>query len=597
MSEQRPWLRFGTMLAVAALVVSACGAQTTPSAATPTPASSTASQAPSGAAFTGDDWEAGCANYKNGGEIDHVKAKDKYTVEFGLCHPDASFLAKIAFISNGIMDKDWMTQNLANCNLPGTKTPKTCDALEKPNGTGPLMVKPGDWVRGDHVNLTKWDNFWGDKSKMGTYVIRWGTEPAQRLLELQSGTVDGIDNVGPDQFDTVSGDANLQIFKREALNVLYMGFNNLNPPFDNAKVRQAIAMGIDRQRIVDNFYPPGSTVATHFTPCSILGACEGDDWYAFDKTKAQQLLKEGLDEEVAAGTLKTPEFPKDALVLNYRNVNRAYLPKPPVVAAEFQTQLKNNLGINVTLGELESGTMVHNFNTGALKGFFLFGWLQDYPDMTDWVDIHFGKGTLGFGDFFPDIVASMSAASQITDPAQRKAYYKDVNNLIKQHVPMVPIAHAGSAVAYKKTVEGAYADPNTEERFYTMSVSGQDQLTFMQNGEPLSLYPADESDGESLRFGNQIYQPLYDYKLGGVDPIPALADKCESSTDGLTWTCTLHQGVSFQNGADFDANDVVATYRALIDAKDPNHKGNTGDFYYSATLWGCLNPTGGDTSC
>ena len=458
------------------------------------------------------------------------------------------------------------------------------------------MVKSGDWVRGDHVNLTRNDNYWGDKAKMATYVIKWGTEPAQRLIELQSGAVDGIDNVGPTDFNTVKNDPNLQSFTREALNVLYMGFNNTIPPFDNAKVRQAIAMGVDRQRIVDNFYPPGSSVATHFAPCSILGACEGDDWYTFDKTKAQALLADGLKEEVTAGTLKTPTFPK--VKLSYRNVNRAYLPNPPQVAAEFQAQLKANLGIDVTLDEEESGTMVHNFNTGALDGFFLFGWLQDYPDMTDWVDIHFGRGTLGFGDFFPDIISSMAAASRINDPGQRKAFYKDVNSLIKEHIPMVPIAHAGSAVAYKKAVDGAYADPNTEERFYTMSIAGQDQLTFMQSAEPLSLFPADESDGESLRFGNQIYQSLYDYKLGGTDPIPALADKCEASTDGLTWTCTLHQGVSFQNGAAFDANDVVATFRTILDAKDPNHKGNTGDFYYSTTLWGsCLNPTGGQVSC
>jgi peptide/nickel transport system substrate-binding protein len=156
---------------------------------------------------------------------------------------------------------------------------------------------------------------------------------------------------------------------------------------------------------------------------------------------------------------------------------------------------------------------------------------------------------------------------------------------------MVPIAHAASAVAYKKTVEGAYADPNTEERFYTMSIAGADSLTFMQSAEPISLFPADESDGESLRFGNQIYQALYDFKLGGVEPVPALADKCEPASDNLTWTCTLHQGVTFHNGADFDANDVVATFKVLIDAKDPGHVGNGEGFYYSYTMWGSLlNP-------
>ena len=576
MSEQRPWLRITTLIAVVALVASACGAQATPTPgvtpipATPTPPGETPEP------YAGDEWDAGCDNYVNKlGEIDHVTAKDRYTVEIGLCRPDASFLSKIAFVTGGIMDKDWLAQVASDPAKP---------YLDQPNGTGPLLVKAGDWVKGDHVTLTRFDNYWGaDKAKMATYVVRWGDTAAQRLLELQSGAVDGIDNVGPTDYQAVQGDANLKLFTRQALNVLYLGMNNLIPPFDNEKVRQAIAMGLDRERMVDNFYPAGTEVASHFTPCSILGGCEGEPWYAFDKAAAQALLAEGLAE---AGMTS---FPK--MNIYYRTASRAYLPNPPQFAVEFQTQLRDNLGIDASPVELESGTMVTNFNNGLLDGFFLFGWLQDWPDQTDWLDIHFSRGVLGFGDPFLDLTGVISVAGQVSDENQRKSFYATANNLIRQHVPMVPIAHAASAVAFKATVEGAYADPNTEERYYVMNVAGQDQLTFMQGAEPLSLFPADESDGESLRFGNQIYQPLYDFELGGVKPVPALAESCTVSADNLTWTCTLRQGVTFHNGADFDANDVVATFKMLIDAADPNHKGNTGDFYYSYTMWGeLLNP-------
>ena len=82
-------------------------------------------------------------------------------------------------------------------------------------------------------------------------VFRWSTEAAQRLVELQSGQVDGIDNVGTDDFETVAGDANLQLITREGLNVFYIGMNNWYPPFDNELVRQALAMAIDKERIVD----------------------------------------------------------------------------------------------------------------------------------------------------------------------------------------------------------------------------------------------------------------------------------------------------------------------------------------------------------
>ena len=79
-------------------------------------------------------------------------------------------------------------------------------------------------------------------------------------------------------------------------------------PFDQVQVRQAIAMGIDRQRIVDNFYPAGSEVASHFTPCSIPNGCTGEAWYEFNVEEAKRLLTE-------AG------FPDGfSTVLNYRDV-------------------------------------------------------------------------------------------------------------------------------------------------------------------------------------------------------------------------------------------------------------------------------------
>ena len=60
-----------------------------------------------------------------------------------------------------------------------------------------------------------------------------------------------IDNVGPQDFATVQADTNLKLLPREALNVMYIGMNNTYPPFDKIEVRQAIAMGIDRARIIE----------------------------------------------------------------------------------------------------------------------------------------------------------------------------------------------------------------------------------------------------------------------------------------------------------------------------------------------------------
>ncbi len=138
------------------------------------------------------------------------------------------------------------------------------ELLENPIGTGPYML--GEWKRGDELVFTRIRTTGANQLSTQTLVFRWSSEAAQRFLELQSGTVDGIDNVGPADFARVENDPNLQLIHREALTTFYVGMNNTFQPFDDEKVRQAIAMGIDRQRIVDNFYPPGSTVAEYFTP-------------------------------------------------------------------------------------------------------------------------------------------------------------------------------------------------------------------------------------------------------------------------------------------------------------------------------------------
>ena len=90
----------------------------------------------------------------------------------------------------------------------------------------------------------------------------------------------------------IEGDDTLTLYPRAGTNIFYVGMNNAFAPFDNEKVRQAFAMAIDRNRIVDNFYPAGSIVATQFMPPSIFGYSEGQDWYEYDPEMAKQILTE-----------------------------------------------------------------------------------------------------------------------------------------------------------------------------------------------------------------------------------------------------------------------------------------------------------------
>ena len=218
--------------------------------------------------------DAGGCDY--GGAVRSVEAVDESTVVFSLCGPDPAFLAKIAFSVFGIYPQEWLEWASQEANVEAR--------LRQPIGTGPYSV--GEWVSGESITFNANPNFWGDAPHAETLVFRWSTESAARTLELQAGTVDGIDNPGPADFAVIEGDANLALLDRPALNTFYIAMTNTFEPWDDVNVRKAIAMGIDRQRIVDTFYPEGSEVASHFTPCAIPNACAGDEWYEFDAAAA-----------------------------------------------------------------------------------------------------------------------------------------------------------------------------------------------------------------------------------------------------------------------------------------------------------------------
>ena len=500
-------------------------------------------------------------NCDYGGEFKSIEAVDASTVKMTLCYPDPAFPAKVAFSAFGINDADYLQA-----------TGGGGDLIEKPVGTGPYKLV--EWRRGDQIIFERNEDFWGDKASAQNLVFRWSPESAQRLVELQSGTVDGIDNPGPDDFETIQNDSSLQLPLRSGTNVFYVSMNNTYPPFDNERVRQALAMAIDRQRIVDNFYPPASSVATQFMPPAIFGYSKDQTWYDYNPEEAKKILTE---EGVLPGFKTT---------ITYRDVVRAYLPNPGVVAQDIQAQLAD-IGIEAQINVMESGAFLDAAAAGTIDGLTMLGWGADYPDATNFLDYHFGEGaSKQFGAGFPDIWDALKEGRTKATAEERQPWYDKANELIKQHVPMIPVAHGGSGAAYKADVEGAYASDIGAEQFAKMNPGGRDTFVWMQNGEPPGLYGADETDGEALRAIEQVMQSLlaYDPKTGAV--LPALASEWTASDDLTEWTFTLRDGVKFHNGATFDANDVVESYVVQWDASNPLHVGRTGDFTYFSGLFG-----------
>ncbi|NPV07012.1 MAG: transporter substrate-binding domain-containing protein [Anaerolineae bacterium] len=505
---------------------------------------------------------AGVADVCGGvGNLKDVVAVDEYTVRIELCNPDPALPYKVAF---GAM----AFHSPANLEKYGGGG----ELGVNPVGTGPYVLQ--EWVRDDHITLVANPNYWGEPPKTPTLVMRPVVEAAARFLELQAGTVDIINNLGTDDFPVAEADPNIQVLERPPFNIGYLWMNRDVEKFSDQRVRQAVAMCLDRQALLDAFYPPASLVAEQFMPPGLLGHTEGLTWYP-------------RDVEMARGLLAEAGYP-DGLdaTLSLREVARGYLPEPSKVAEAIQAQLAE-CGVRVTIDVVESGA----FLDGAAAGDFemgLLGWLADYPDPTNWLDFHFMGTGAGdqFGQPFPDIVELLTQAARLPDPAERQPLYDQVNELLKEYAVMVPIAHGGSAMAASADVEGLLASPLNTEVYAPVSKPGADTLIYAKNGDAISLDCTDETDGESFEVCSQIFDGLLEFIPGTTEVRPALATSYDVNEDATQWVFTLRQGVTFSDGTPFNADAVVINFQRQWDPENPLHVGRTGEFYYFATFFG-----------
>ena len=552
-----------SLVMLASVVLAACGSPATEApvvteepAAPPTEAPVVATEPP--APFVGESLVAPDCNY--GGTIKSIEAVDQYTVKFTFCVPEPAFVAKVASVEAlDIYDADYLKETGGDAVAMN----------ENPVGTGPYIVQ--EWVRGDHVTLVPNPNYYGEKPANNTLIFRWNKEAAARLLDLQAGNVSGIAEVTSDDLATIEADPNLKLYARKVNNFIYLGINNTKPPFDNEKIRQAFAMAINKQQIVDDFYAPGSVAATQFVPPGVKpGFSDGFVDTTYDPAAAKALLEaEGFD------------FAKE-YTLSYAERTRPYFPQPTKIAQAVQAQLAE-IGINIKLEMEEWATYLPATRAGEKELFFL-GWSEDFPDATNWYDVFLTGSSAAFGNAFPDIVENIQKAAQSGDPVYRQQVYDEVNKLYAQHVPTIVIAHGTTNLAFLSSVENVVLGPYNENFRQMKTADGI--VVFSQDGEPVSLFCADETDGSSFRVCKEIFSKLYDFEFGTSTPKPDLAEECVGNTDATEWTCTLRQGVLFSNGATFDANDVVATYSAGLDYNNPLRKGNTGTYQYFKDFFG-----------
>jgi peptide/nickel transport system substrate-binding protein len=391
------------------------------------------------------------------------EATDESTAVLTLTKPSATFIPALSQQSFSIASPKALQEGNADegsIDAEGVFTSTGTFGTENPAGTGPFKFE--SWVRNERVTLTRNDDYWGDKAKIDELIIRPIADNAARLQALQTGEIQGYDLVEPQDIATIEGDENLQIIDRPAFNVAYVGFNIAKKPTDDIKVREAIAYGLDRQAVVDNFYSGRGVVATQFMPPEVVGYAEDVKTYEYDPEKAKQILTD------AGYTLPVPlEFwyPTD--------VSRPYMPDPKRNFEAFAASL-NKSGFKVTpksapwnpdyLGRVDAG------NAGNAR---LLGWTGDYGDADNFIGTFFQSPQKAWGTTTTPLTKVQDLLNQgeiEVDEAKRESIYQDANRQIMLDLPGVPYAHSEPALAFSATVQGYVASPTTNESFATVTI-------------------------------------------------------------------------------------------------------------------------------
>ena len=327
-------------------------------------------------------------------------------------------------------------------------------------GTGPYMLQ--EWKVGDHLTLVRNDHYWGKKALLRRIIFRPIADNAARLQALQTGEIQGYDNVEPQDVKTVQKNKNLKVVNRPSFNVGYVTINEAIKPFDNVLVRKAVAYGLDKAGVVGSFYAGRAVVGKEFQPPSVLGYSNSVPTYPYNPTKAKALLKQ------AGLTLPVPvEFwwPSD--------VSRPYMPNPKNNFEAFAASLEKS-GFKVTaksapwnpdyLGRTSAGT------AGALN---LLGWTGDYADPESFLggilrsDKQFGLEENPIGT---KLYHDLDQALAILNPAKRAAAYRKINNYIMSEVIGVPYVHSTPALAFDKNVVGFKPSPTLTDYFNIVSI-------------------------------------------------------------------------------------------------------------------------------
>lgn len=376
-------------------------------------------------------------------EIRGVEVVDAKTVKITIDQPKPYFLAKLSYTTAMVVDCKQAQQNPRNW-------------TRNPNGTGPYRMT--DWRVGERMVLEANPKFYLGAPKVSQVLYQFSGGSALTRFENNELDVAGI---SVNDIDRVR-DPNSPLGKLYSTNtdfsVSYIAFNAKTAPFDDANVRRAFGMSIDRQKVTSVTFNNMLPAATGILPPQLPGFTPGD--------KTLKLDPEGARQALAASKYK----------------NAAGL--PPITMTEigggasagldtqaYIEQWKQVLGVTVQIKQSDAATFFEDQQNGRLQ-MFNAGWVMDYPDPEDVLDLKFhSKSVLNdIGYSNPEADRLLEQARIERDPSKRLKTYQDVEQILIRDAAWLPLYFGQSHQVVNASVKGWTNPPMVIPRLRFVSV-------------------------------------------------------------------------------------------------------------------------------
>lgn len=415
--------------------------------------------------------------------IASVERVNGYRIEITLKRRDSSFLSNLATDFAVILSEEYASQ------LAEDGTPSKIDQL--PIGTGPFKFVS---YRKDHfIKYARHNQYWRlisdntpetfadnesqnvaanstqqdettlansieDASNTSVKQLVFDITPRSslRLAKLITGECDATAFPAQTELEVIRTRDDLVLAEKPGLNIGFWAFNTQRPPFDNPDVRHALAAAIDKNTLLEAVYFDSATRAKTLLPAASWAFQNDADDTAYNPVLARKLLSD-------AGV--KPGF---SMTIWAMPVERAYNPNAHKMAELIQRYLRD-VGIDATIVSYDWTTFRRHLQEG-LHDSVLIGWSADNGDPDNFYRPLLSCGAIPSGTnramwCNKDYDELLNKALQTDNIDERNAIYQQVNRLLYERLPLVPIAHAYRYQAYRKDLENMTINPFGGVRF------------------------------------------------------------------------------------------------------------------------------------